>query len=77
MGGSQNPAARAGEKHLRPWFIQTVRGSWAEQIAGETGLLSGVPDNLRAYFDFERYARDCELDGSIWTANPSESIAVF
>lgn len=44
---------------------------WAENFLEDTGSLSGIPDNLRHYFDFERYARDCELGGDIWSARDS------
>lgn len=35
----------------------------AEMYADETGLLYGVPDDLRCYFDFEAYGRDMEING--------------
>lgn len=38
---------------------------WAERYADDTGLLESVPENLRCYFDMERFARDCELGGDI------------
>lgn len=50
---------------------------WAEDLADETGLLDSMPRHLRAYFDFEAYGRDCELDGSVWTADVPGGIAVF
>lgn len=36
----------------------------AEMYADETGLLYGVPDDLRCYFDFEAYGRDMEINGN-------------
>jgi antirestriction protein len=50
---------------------------WAEDFAAETGLLSSVPEILRGYFDFERYARETEVGGTIWSANGSEGVHVF
>lgn len=50
---------------------------WAEELSEETGLLDSMPRNLRAYFDFEAYGRDCELDGSVWTADTPAGVAVF
>lgn len=38
---------------------------WAEQYAESTGMLDSMPENLRCYFDFERFARDCRLNGDI------------
>jgi len=34
---------------------------WAEDWLEETGGLEGMPENLRPYFDFEAYARDCSM----------------
>jgi antirestriction protein len=50
---------------------------WAESFAEETGMLDSIPENLRGYFDFEKYARDCELGGDIWTAEGSEGLHIF
>lgn len=50
---------------------------WAEQFADDTGLLSSIPENLRCYFDFERYARDAEISGDIWSESGSEGVHVF
>ena len=41
------------------------REDWAEQYADDTGLLSSVPENLRAYFDMDAFARDCEIGGDM------------
>ena len=51
--------------------------AWAEEYAEETGLLDSVPDNLRYYFDMEMWARDRMLEGSIWTADIPDGIAIF
>jgi antirestriction protein len=50
---------------------------WAESYADDTGLLSSVPENLRFYFDWEKFARDCEIGGDIWSASGFEGIHVF
>lgn len=50
---------------------------WAESFADETGLLSAVPENLRGYFDFEKYANDLEMGGDIWSEGGSEGVHVF
>lgn len=36
----------------------------AEEYAESTGMLSSMPDNLRYYFDFERFGRDLAHDFS-------------
>lgn len=55
------------------------RSQWAEDFLDNTGGLSGLEGNLKYYFDFERYARDCEGGGDIvfvehkgqlWAFNP-------
>lgn len=50
---------------------------WAENFADETDLLSAVPENLRVYFDFEKYANDLEMGGDIWSEAGSEGVHVF
>lgn len=50
---------------------------WAEHYADDTGLLTSMPDNLRSYFDFERFARDCVMGGDIWSERGSEGTHVF
>ena len=51
--------------------------AWAEEWAEETGLLDQVPEPLRYYFDFERYARDCEINGDIFSVRVDGGLAVF
>lgn len=52
-------------------FNERYRGefdSWeamAEEFAEETGMLDEIPENLRYYFDFERYANDMRLGGDM------------
>ncbi len=41
---------------------------WAEQFMDDTGGLEGMPENLKCYFDYEKYARDCELGGDMYFA---------
>ena len=51
---------------------------YVEQYCDDTDLLRGLPWELRCYFDYESFARDMELEGSITTfehhviANPME-----
>lgn len=52
--------------------------AYAEQFAEDCGYLSQVPENLRAYIDFERLGRDLELNGDIFTIETSyREIHVF
>lgn len=36
--------------------------AFAEQLSDDIGMLDEVPENLRCYFDFERFARDLMMD---------------
>lgn len=36
---------------------------WAEESLEDQGMFQDVPEQLRTYFDFEAYARDCGFDG--------------
>jgi antirestriction protein len=38
---------------------------WAEEFLKDTGTLERIPQNLRMYFDFEAYARDCRMNGDV------------
>ena len=38
----------------------------AEHLCDETGTLAEMPENLRCYFDFEKYGRDLQLGGDVW-----------
>lgn len=38
---------------------------FAEEYAEAVGLLSDVPDNIRCYFDYERFARDLAHDYTV------------
>ena len=51
---------------------------WAENFVEDAGMLSEMPENLRCYFDYAAFARDCDLNGDLWTADlESGDIAVF
>lgn len=36
----------------------------AHQIANESGLLDGVPEEVKIYFDYEAYGRDMDIEGT-------------
>lgn len=50
---------------------------WAEEFLEDTGALAEIPDSLRAYFDVEKYARDCDLSGDIETVDSDNGVYVF
>ena len=39
--------------------------AFAEQLVDDLGLLDSMPDSLRGYFDFEKYARDIFIDSYV------------
>ena len=41
----------------------------AHQIANESGLLDGVPEEVKIYFDYEAYGRDLSIDGTFTQVN--------
>ena len=43
----------------------TVR-EWAEEWANDTGILHGIPEDLRYSFDYDAWARDGMLSGDIY-----------
>ena len=60
--------------------FQGIYGSleaWAEDHAESCGLLDSMPENLKCYFDFERFGRDCELNGDVFTVETEGGLAVF
>lgn len=51
--------------------------AWAEEQLDGLGELASIPSHLRYYFDFEKYARDLQLGGDIWTAEHEGKTYVF
>lgn len=45
---------------------------WAEDWLEQTGSLSELHDNLKHYFDYESFARDCEMGGDIFTLDTGD-----
>ena len=50
---------------------------WAEDYMESTGGLSEMPENLRSYFDFKAFARDCKLDGGMSFVEHSGHVWAF
>jgi antirestriction protein len=38
---------------------------WIDQFLDDTGVLNQVPENLRSYFDTEKYLRDMKMSGDV------------
>ncbi len=65
-------------------FRDAFMGEWdsledyARELLDESGALNAIPENLRAYFDFESYARDLRLSGDVFTVpNGAGGVFVF
>lgn len=56
-------------------FNDRYRGEWPdfvsyiEELVDDCGLLADLPDELRIYFDFDSYARDCHPDYTVHNAS--------
>jgi antirestriction protein len=52
-------------EQARDGFMGTFESKedWAEDYLRETGLIEEVPESLRNYIDYERYARDAGFNG--------------
>ena len=51
---------------------------WAEEWADAIGLLSGIPEDLRNYFDYAAWYRDGCLSGDIYPlTTPDGMVHVF
>lgn len=50
---------------------------WAYDYAESTGLLENIPETLRSYFDYERYARDARLSGDMSFVTVDGTLYVF
>ena len=72
-----------GEEPDDDKFADSYRGTyrdaetWAEEYLEETGMLSSVPENLRCYFDMEKFARDCNYSGDVTFVDCDEGVHVF
>ena len=51
--------------------------AYAEQLLEDCGMMGGLPEWARPYFDMEQYAKDLELNGDIWTHEDCEGVHVF
>lgn len=64
-------------------FEDAYHGEWssleayAEDYVEQTGMLSGVPDLVARYFDYESFARDLQLGGDVFTLDAPNGVYVF
>ncbi len=45
---------------------------YAENLLEETGGLDSMPENLKGYFDYEKFANDLEIEGSFFEDDNGE-----
>ena len=50
---------------------------WAEEYLNDTGGLENVPESLRSYIDFERWAKDLEMSGDIFSVELDREFHIF
>ncbi|TDE87416.1 antirestriction protein ArdA [Deinococcus sp. S9] len=51
--------------------------AYVYQYVEDTGLLDGVSETIKRYFDYKAFARDAELSGDIWTVRVPGGLAIF
>jgi antirestriction protein len=74
-GNADQVLNRFGDKYLGSW--KTLE-EWAYDFMEDTYFShEKVPDVIKNYFDYQAYARDCELEGSIYTIRHNGQVHVF
>jgi len=51
--------------------------AWAEDYLEQTGQLAALPSQLRMYFDYAAFGRDCEMNGDLFTVDVGGRTHVF
>ena len=51
--------------------------AYAESYCADCGMLDGMPENLRPYFDMKAYARDLFMGGDFSAIDTPEGVLVF
>lgn len=63
---------------LEDHFLDSYQGKhdslqdWADNYLEDTGQLSQIPENLRFYFDSEKFANDMDVNGDIFTLDSDD-----
>ena len=55
----------------------TDMGDVAMAVVEELGLLDSVPENLKEYFDYDKFGRDLEIDGSYYYIGEATYVEIF
>lgn len=75
LGGDIDDAIKCLEEQYQGEYNSLE--DWASEFLEDCGFLNEIPENLRYYFDFEKYARDAELNGDIFTIKRDRKVHVF
>jgi antirestriction protein len=51
--------------------------AWTEDYLEQTGQLAALPSQLRTYFDYATFGRDCEMNGDLFTVDVGGRTHVF
>jgi antirestriction protein len=70
-GGDVEESRRALEEDYQG--CHSSLEDYAEAFMEDTGSLEGIPASIRPYIDYERMARDWELNGDIFTLETGHS----
>jgi len=57
--------------------LWSTLADWAEDYLKDTGELEKVPESLRTYIDFERWGKDMEMGGDIFTVEQGRELHIF
>lgn len=75
--------ATTDARRVQDWIADNYAGEWetleafAENMLEDTGEMDTWPKVARDYFDMERYARDLELGGDVFTIEAPGGVFVF
>lgn len=70
----ENLIADAADAYLgSAWSIV----AWAEEFTTDTGMLDGIPEDLRYYFDYDKWARDGFMGGDIFMVEETDGYKHF
>jgi antirestriction protein len=73
--GDLDDARKAlAEQYYGEW---SSLADWAEDYLRDTGGLENVPESLRSYIDFERWANDLEMSGDIFSVEVDRKVHIF
>ena len=73
-GLDEDTVADAEDAYLgSAWSI----AAWAEEFTNDTGMLDGIPEDLRYYFDYDKWARDGFMGGDIFMVEETDGYKHF